>query len=818
MSFLDEEILSDEFNALSREEKSARSKDLFGEVLKQSPEMAKQFVEADEEGQQGMLNNFRGALVEKYPDQFTTKRTIRVGKQVPDPRPLRDPKMPEFGREGEIPEGFEEIGGGAFFTEQDEDVAVPIVDTITERIASRVDAGDFNPIDALPEDIDLKDISDDDIQKYAELTVFMKQLGNANLISKDKAEAFIEKGEEILQAKGARPAFMSKMTAFAEEQLKLGDFRDLIRTIGEPVARLEGKLEGKSDEEIEALLKEQREGSEPFSELEMAVRGEGIEQAKTAGALGFALASGMAGGAAIQKLPTSALNKLGLTAGLEGAIGISVGDQLPSFAAEMAGVDPESLEGQALNALEGAFIGTIGTLLPKSTRKELAENWREVFGGLKKTNLPEDLASDAKIIAEKFGVSEDEAFKVAEEVFSQKPVSRRDVVEPELAKEVQSPEAAEKLRERLKAEEEAGKKPLISEEEASKDILNTFSAEELNNITTPLERAMLLEKLPPEVGVRTQEAMEQAFATRTDRQIEVEDMLERREQIREVIGDSPLVLPDEAMVGVRESISQAELDDVMTPIDRALNETLTPKQKAVEARLAKGEELEEVIKDAPTLTPKEVKKLADESVLRTREEIEEAYRSQSTPLQVETERRLKRQDELEEVFGGEPAAPRETDVDPDVTLAESNMAQKVETDDGFKLPDEQNDLYNKDIDGPGNINVSKEVPTGKPVAAEDQVKLTGEEPVDPSSFASDAAREANEYILRRLGKGLLGDEPGKRRGLLADNALMTKLGVMGADLLSRGFNKFGAWSKEMVRMYGDSIRGMLADVFESAKS
>jgi len=728
MSFLDEEILSDDFNALSREEKSARSKDLFGEVLKQSPEMSKQFVEADEQGQQAMLNNFRGALVDKYPDHFSTKRTVKGTETVTDPRPLRFPELPEAGREGDIPEGMEEIGGGIFSKEVDKEVAVPIVDTLTERIASRVDAGDFNPLDALPEDIDLKDISDEDIQKYAELTVFMKQLGNANLISKDKAEAFIDKGEEILQAKGARPEFMSKMTAFAEEQLKLGDFRDLIRTIGEPVAKLEGKLEGKSNKEIEALLQEQREGSDPFGDLEMAVRGEGIEQAKTLGAVGFALASGMAGASAIQKLPTSALNKLGLTAGLEGAIGVSVGDQLPSFAAEIAGVDPESIEGKALNALEGAFIGTIGALLPRSTRKELAENWREVFGGLKKTGLPEDLAADAKIIAKKFGVSEDDAFKVAEEIFSQKPVSRRDVVEPELAKEVQSPEAAEKLRERLKAEEEAGKKPLISDEEASKDILNTFSAEELNNITTPLERAILLEKLPPEVGVRTQEAMDEAFqaSKRTPKQIEVEDMLERREQIREVIGDSPLVLPDEAMVGIRESISQAELDDVMSPIDRALNDkklraqsvlrtedeireafkTLTPKQKAVEARLARGEELEEVIKDAPILTPKEVKKLADESVLRTREEIKEAYRSQSTPLQVETERRLKRQDELEEVFGGEPAAPRETDVDPDVTLAESNMAQKVETDDGFKATRNTVRNFNESVDSAGNPNTS----------------------------------------------------------------------------------------------------------------
>lgn len=617
MSHILDEINTDEFRARSSSSKSERSKDFFAMAVKASPELSKSFLDADEDGRKNLLGMFRQGLHKQAPESFSTKRTLTRTKAQNAP----------LGVTISLPD-----------VEVEEEVDLPILDTQTESLIEKINTGEFTSINALGGqsggETDFMDLvaftPKGKIDQFGEFIKGVNGLQAAGFIDKDKSEAFVKFGEQILTARGGRPRPATFGTAAAEKFLQLDSIKNLvIQKIGEPVARLEGFVSGESKEETEALIEGTRKGMQTFSPLELAVRGEGIETARTIGTVASAITLGGVGTSALASLGMSAKSTLFSVAGLEGGIGFTVGRQgLPSLAGEIFDVEPDSFLADALNTIEGAALAGLGSLLPRAGRETLKDAFAEIFGDLEiakglingKSIDNVALRNDAQIIADRFGIKPEEAQKFVDELFGNqfKPIMQRSeailqeqkVLAPRdrltkvealagkrlineddriagVEKKAQVEAEAGQFKDKLAREEQLGDVGVqrVNEEQIAQRV-------ETEGVEGPVEAARRQKQKdldevfaqPPAVRAEAQADIGQG---KLKKKLKAEDQKAKREAIKSNVDN----------VNNTEVNTIVKIEDELTPIDIALNRARLPKALPVGAKSRRAIRVEELNND-----------------------------------------------------------------------------------------------------------------------------------------------------------------------------------------------------------------------------
>jgi len=931
MAFIDDTINTEEFAGLTPLQKSQAAKDSLPQFFEENPAIRDNFLASDQDGRQNFANNYRQALFNRHGENFSRKRVTEETIEVPSGR-----AFPIDVETGERLPATKKIT-----TEKVENL--PILDTDSELLLERIKSGEISPETAIGGKT-FSELNEDEIEQYTRLVTGLNAFKQANYLEEEELEPFIQLGEQILTERRERPRPATQLQAFVETGLALETFRDIGRFAGEVVTRTGDILKGVPAEETEATLKRLREESEPFSPLEKAVRGETIETLKTAGALTFAITTGVAGGMAINALPrskaievgfitattpgTTAVQRLSMTALLEGGIGLQVGEELPSIASELLDIDPDSLGAKVLNFAEGSLLGTLGTLLPKANRASLREDLKSIFSNLRtqqgivsKLELPgatrqqkrltgaiipkvdepidievkaieagepqlliegeqvkqleaairlpqdpniDDLLHDANIVAEKFGINLDDAqalvkdahkaaVQAQEELFAQPIVNRERVIDPQLEADLRGDIGQMKLKDKLAQEE------VLSRLQRETEVLNQQQIGVVvdgQKEVTAIDRAINRERstIPREAQpvTPTERRLKRAGELKADFRAdaktalmeEAEVAIERQQLFNEVRLDNTQVaivnningrdLTDFTLTEKRiltnaaaktPEIFQKNLDDILNRklADPALDEAGRARLSGLRQSLTKPVE-RKVVAEETNLAKATERLAADPS------EIAKLTKTQINELLAEPVPNVKNvgKQQLMDRFDIERARsiikesrnmdvpPREPGFDVDGKLREGNEIQLPKADEEFTPRGDSVARFKAAMDDPANPNITRVEPEAPGVVPK-TAKVEGVDlkPLDPAT--PQAVKDAAERILRRISKGFTDPTPGKGIGGFFSPENFRDLTILGAEVMTRGFNRMSEWAKEMVDQFGLGIKHVLGDIWEASK-
>lgn len=589
MAFIETEVNSSSFGTLTEEEelkgittfqkKASEKKRLFSGFLKENPRVFKAFKNADRKGKRKIADNFNVALFEKFPDQFGRKKTIQVTELVESGAPSGLPLGP--GRSGFVPR------------EVSKEINLPILPENQEALLAAIERGQFKPSDALPDNKDLSKLSEKEQETFAELLNVISGMSQNHYIDDSVRQEWLAVGKNILEATGAPSELRTKTKALSGGT---GFAKATIGTGFRLAASVEEAL-GKDPKESEEKLARAMKLFDPFSPLEKSVRAEDIDTFRTAGALTFAIGGSISGGTFIQGLKIGALKKLGLSATMEAAISLSVRETLPSFLADISGVDPDSVAAASLDALEGALFGTVAPLtFSKAARAGLKQNISEIINDFRFTSDPKDIAKNVDLIKNKLNLTQEEAQEAFDAAFPSGELDKLQDPMPRMIKAAQAQRKAKNLqltladkrpgpiRTQAEAEEAFAQPKTEAQKEAEAQV--DASARALDERQEKLEQAVdtfirqgqvddaakaqaNLDELLSQKNLKTQAGLEQALKEPTEAQKTLQAQLDAREarldEAVETFKDAPIISNKLAAQDINQAVDVAE--DLVTPID-----------------------------------------------------------------------------------------------------------------------------------------------------------------------------------------------------------------------------------------------------------
>jgi len=879
MSFLTEAIESEEFAALSNEDKGNKSKELFKETLTRSDSLRSEFESADKEGRNAMLTNFRGALLKKFPEQYSKKVTRKIVESRTTP-------------------GTGVIGGPPKIERVtvDKEFNLPLLTPSQEGLVERIESGDITPEKLNPESKDLKDFSEEEVANVAGFINFTNQLSQEDNphLSKEQRDAFKKFGNDLIMAKGGKSLTDEQLLAGGKAALGLHGIKELVLDpIGRTYEKIASGLEG---EELEAHLKELEDLKKEHTDLELAVRGEEIQTAKTVGALIGLVGGGVAAGTALPSAAATATSNIGRVLAAEGTLAAVHGPNLPSFAVEAFDIDPKSKTATLLNFAEGSAFAALGTLLTKGGRALAREGFREIMTKLETPklvvdadkaealrlagpvegqkllpgptieSLQEAARSDAKIMAEHYGIPEEDAFNIIDEAFGQPVMARRDVIDPGMTKQVQSPEALDKLNARLRAEEVGDP---ISKVEVDPSIVK-----QSEDLQAPIDMAVSKSRVSAtneavttaeRRALRASQLEEAAQAPKTAAELAAEKKA-IKQGLKKSSAELELQELEEAFSGVNinkntaAKINMIENTDALTRAEK--NELISAARNDPKALASRTEDVmahkaaDPSISDAAKAKALEFQERLAKPVKRaiSGHDVAQAKASVAlaqdvddlakmnkaqinnflvkplgkTQLKKTTKTQILDQFEIEKTRAVQDEASR-IEIQPKqpergdslVKLKENDAINSPKTDAEYTPTPDSKARFDADIDSPQNPN---RVPAeGKPltegdIAARKETQAANEETLGVDPMPDDvpqAVQEAHQQLLDLFTKQFVGGKAGP--GIL-DGQTYKNLATVGAHLIGKGFNRFGSWSKEMVNRYGKAVKGNLGDIWDASKN
>ena len=759
----------------------------------------------------------------------------------------------------------------------------------------------------------LKDLTDEEVAKISDVIGFTNALskkGNEH-ISKARADAFRKFGNDLIIAKGGKSLTDEQLLAGGSAYLGLQGINQLILDpLGEKWTRATSGLEG---EELEAHMAKVKEMHKEYTDLELNVRREEIQSAKTFGAIAGLVSGGMGLAKGLTSATSSTMANLGKMYAGEAVLGGIHGVNVPSFAVEVMGVDPKSKTAVALNVAEAMTFAAVGNLLSGSGRALHGQAAREAFQGfMSKLETPKlmkeqllltgDVATDsakgqlgltgdvageqklltgdtvesiqaaakadAKVMAKEYGIPEEEAFEIIDETFAQPAMSRRDVIDPNLTKEVQSPEALDRLNARLRAEEvgepvskvEVDPSIIKQAEDLQSPIdlaINKARVSATNEAVTTAERRALRAEQLEEAAQTPKTAVEVAAEKKAIKQGIKKGSAElENQQLEEAFNSININKGTAAKINLIENTDTltrseknalisgarkdakglpAKVEDVMArkAADPSISDAA--KAKAAEFQAKLNRPIKRAVSGHDVAQAKASVALAqdvDDLAKMNKGQINNFLIKPLSKQQLKNtpKNKLLDQFEIEKTRAIQEEAGR-VDIKPKppkgegalAKLQENDNINSTKTDSEYNPSADSKARFDADIDSPQNPN---RVPTeGKPlteaeVAARKETQAANEEALGVDPMPDDpkipqAVQEAHQRLLDFNTKQFHGGKSGLS---IFDAQTYKDYATVGAYWIGRGFNKFAPWAKEMVNRYGRSIKGNLGDLWDASKN